>query len=119
MLQALQFAESLIQPDNDGALGDWLLATLRECWQPQGVILGLCDYSGRLLACTGYHPGGAFRLELPVDDFGHPLAGVVHDNAPHLWETLNGGGADRARGFSRPADDHEGNDRPAGTACLR
>ncbi len=99
MLQALQFAESLIQPDNDGALGDWLLATLRECWQPQGVILGLCDYSGRLLACTGYHPGGAFRLELPVDDFGHPLAGVVHDNAPHLWETLNGGARTEHAGF--------------------
>lgn len=99
MLQALQFAESLIQPDNDAALVDWLLATLRERLQPLGIILGLCDYSGRLLACSGQHPGGAFRLELPVDDFGHPLAGVVHDNAPHLWETLNGGARTEHAGF--------------------
>jgi len=99
MLQALQFAGSLIQPDNDDALADWLLATLRECWQPQGVILGLCDYSGRLLACTGYHPGGTFHLVLPVDDFGHPLAGVVHDNAPHLWGTLHGGARTEHAGF--------------------
>ncbi|PWI77351.1 AAA family ATPase [Enterobacter sp. CGMCC 5087] len=99
MLQVLQFAESLIQPDNDDALADWLLATLRECWQPEGIILGLCDYSGRLLACTGYHPAGSFHLVLPVDDFGHPLASVVHDNAPHLWETLHGGARTEHAGF--------------------
>lgn len=99
MLQALQFAQSLILPDDEVTLTTWLISTLCEHWQPVGVILGLCDYSGRLLECTGWHRGRAFSMTLPVDDFGHPLAGVVHDNAPHLWATLHGGARTEHAGF--------------------
>ncbi len=89
--QALQFSHALIQPDDEAGLVEWLLSTLREHWQPEGIILGLCDYSGRLLECTGWHRGGVFRMALPVADFSHPLATVVQENVPHLWDTLHGG----------------------------
>ena len=89
--QALQFSHALLQSDDEAGLVEWLLSTFREHWQPEGIILGLCDYSGRLLECTGWHRGGTFRMALPVADFSHPLATVVQDNAPYLWDTLHGG----------------------------
>ncbi|WP_239457101.1 hypothetical protein [Enterobacter ludwigii] len=56
--QALQFSHALLQSDDEAGLVEWLLSTFREHWQPEGIILGLCDYSGRLLECTGWHRGG-------------------------------------------------------------
>lgn len=88
LLQAMQFAEYLTLQDNTTALTDWLLVTISEHWQPQGIILGLCDHSGRFLECSGHHPAGEFRLVLPMDELGHLLAAVVHGKAPQFWKNL-------------------------------
>ena len=91
MHRALAFALSLTTQEDEPGLNDWLLKTLDEHWQPRGVLLALPDVSGRQLECYGRVNGRAVSMTLEASDFGHPLAGVLHNNQARIWETLNGG----------------------------
>ncbi|ROP58156.1 sigma-54-specific transcriptional regulator [Enterobacter sp. BIGb0383] len=91
MHRALAFALSLTTQEDEPGLNDWLLKTLDEHWQPRGVLLALSDVSGRQLECYGRVNGRAVSMTLEASDFGHPLAGVLHNNQARIWETLNGG----------------------------
>lgn len=91
MEQALEFALSLTRARDEQALGDWLLATLKKGWQPQGALLAMVDVSGRELACRGWMREQQVELTLGVDDFSHPLAFVLHKGQARSWDSLYGG----------------------------
>ena len=91
MHRALAFALSLTTPEDENGLNDWLLKTLDEHWQPRGLLLALPDISGRQLECYGRVNGRAVNMTLDASDFGHPLAGVLHNGQVRLWDQLNGG----------------------------
>lgn len=91
MRRALEFALSLTSLEDEAALKAWLLRMLACFWQPRGILLGLLDLSGRQLACSGVVNDRDFSLELAVDDFGHPLAYVMHENQQRIWNSLLGG----------------------------
>ena len=91
MQRALEFALSLTLPDDEIALTDWLLAVLHKHWQPQGVLVGLPEFSGRQLECRGLAGNTPVALALEADDFGQPLAYVMLKNQVRIWDTLYGG----------------------------
>ncbi|MCW2482702.1 sigma-54-dependent Fis family transcriptional regulator, partial [Candidatus Symbiopectobacterium sp. NZEC135] len=91
MQRALDLALGLTQPRDEAALCDWLLETIQRVWQPQGVLLGMVDVSGRQLTCHGHVHDAPVSLQLAVDDFSHPLAYVLHKNQVRTWDSLYGG----------------------------
>lgn len=91
MQKALDLALALTQPRDEAALCSWLLNTIRRIWQPQGVVLGMIDVSGRQLSCQGWVHNAPVTLQLEVDDFSHPLAYALHKNQVRTWDSLYGG----------------------------
>lgn len=88
MQRALDLALALTQPRDEATLCAWLLDTIQHVWQPQGVLLGMVDVSGRQLACQGRIHRAAVSLQLAVDDFSHPLAYALHKNQVRTWDSL-------------------------------
>ncbi|AIQ99824.1 AAA family ATPase [Pluralibacter gergoviae] len=91
MRSVLEFALSLASLEDEASLNDWLLQMLARFWQPKGILLGLLDLSGRQLECYGTVNGRRFSMGLAADDFGHPLAYVIHKNQQRIWNSLLGG----------------------------
>ncbi|MCO7262609.1 sigma-54 interaction domain-containing protein [Dickeya zeae] len=110
MQAALSLAFSLTRHRDEAGLCDWLLGTLRSAWQPQGVLLGMVDVSGRQLVCNGWVHRTPLSLSLGVDDFSHPLAYVLLKNQVRSWASLYGGARVEHEGFRQLLAD-------AGTAC--
>ncbi|MFL1908971.1 sigma-54 interaction domain-containing protein [Plesiomonas shigelloides] len=91
MQQALEFAFSLTQARGEPSLCDWLLAIVRQGWQPRGALLGMLDVSGRQLQCRGWVGEQETTLSLAADDFTHPLALALCRDQVCTWESLHGG----------------------------
>ncbi|MCV9878090.1 sigma-54 interaction domain-containing protein [Brenneria izbisi] len=99
MQEALELALALTRQRDEAGLCDWLLNTLQTAWQPQGVLLGMVDVSGRQLTCRGQMRRTPVSLVLAADDFSHPLAYVLHKNQARTWDSLYGGARIEHREF--------------------
>ncbi|MFC3395159.1 sigma-54 interaction domain-containing protein [Brenneria rubrifaciens] len=110
MQYALELALSLTRQRDEAGLRDWLLDTVQEAWQPQGMLLGMVDISGRQLICNCRVRRTPVSLVLGVDDFSHPLAYVLHKNQVRTWDSLYGGARIEHRAFRQMLAE-------AGTAC--
>ncbi|TKY81353.1 sigma-54 dependent transcriptional regulator [Pectobacterium polonicum] len=99
MQHALELALALTRQHDEAGLCDWLLETMQAAWQPQGMLLGMVDVSGRQLTCQGRVHETPVALSLGVDDFSHPLAYVLHKNQARTWDSLYGGARIEHREF--------------------
>ncbi|MEH0833032.1 sigma-54 dependent transcriptional regulator [Pectobacterium cacticida] len=99
MQYALELTQSLTRQHDEAGLCGWLLETMQVAWQPQGLLLGMIDVSGRQLTCQGGVHETPVALSLGVDDFSHPLAYVLHKNQARIWDSLNGGARIEHREF--------------------
>ncbi|MEH2922784.1 sigma-54 interaction domain-containing protein [Samsonia erythrinae] len=99
MQHALELALALTRQHDEASLCGWLLETMQTAWQPQGMLLGMVDVSGRQLACKGWVQETPVALNLGVDDFSHPLAYVLHKNQIRTWDSLYGGARIEHREF--------------------
>jgi len=99
MHACMEFALAMSQARDDLALGEWLLSSVRDHWQPQGALLALLDVSGRELSCQGWLQGASLSLTLGADDFSHPLAFVLNRGQVRTWDSLYGGARIEHEGF--------------------
>ncbi|UUE46039.1 sigma-54 interaction domain-containing protein [Pectobacterium aroidearum] len=99
MQHALELALALTRQHDEAGLCDWLLETMQAAWQPQGMLLGMVDVSGRHLTCQGRVHDMPVELNLGVDDFSHPLAYALHKNQARTWDSLYGGARIEHRDF--------------------
>lgn len=99
MQQALELALALTRQRDESGLCDWLLDTIQAIWQPQGMLLGMVDVSGRQLTCNGRIHNTPVSLMLGVDDFSHPLSFTLHKNQARTWDSLYGGARIEHREF--------------------
>ncbi|MEI7369416.1 sigma-54 dependent transcriptional regulator [Pectobacterium sp. 1950-15] len=101
MQHALELALALTRQHDEAGLCDWLLETMQAAWQPQGMLLGMVDVSGRQLTCQGRVHDAPVALSLGVDDFSHPLAYALHKNQARTWDSLYGGARIEHREFQQ------------------
>lgn len=101
MQHALELALALTRQHDEAGLCDWLLETIQTAWQPQGMLLGMVDVSGRQLTCQGQVHDTPVVLSLGVDDFSHPLAYALHKNQARTWDSLYGGARIEHREFQQ------------------
>ncbi|RKO82483.1 AAA family ATPase [Pectobacterium parmentieri] len=101
MQHALKLALALTQQHDEASLCGWLLEAMQAAWQPQGMLLGMVDVSGRQLICQGRVHETPVALSLGVDDFSHPLAYALHKNQARTWDSLYGGARIEHREFQQ------------------